>query len=79
MGWAVLYGVAGVLIAAIGVVIVIFSRPITRFLQIHYGRTWGEWLARLIAIWTTVAGAVALFLFGVLMLMVALFDGVSFR
>jgi hypothetical protein len=59
-------------ILAVAALVWIFTRPITRFLQIHYSRIYGDGFARLISVWTTRAFALAVTLLGSLMLIFSL-------
>lgn len=49
--------VFAVVLLVVATLVWIFKRSITRFLEIHYSRIYGEGFARLISVWTTRAFA----------------------
>ena len=74
---AVWFGTFGAVIVIFSATLIVLHRPATRFLQIQYARTYGEGFARLISVWTTLAFAIVLFVFGGSILILAI-DGVGF-
>jgi hypothetical protein len=68
------FGIFGVVVAVAGVTILVLRKPITQFLQIDYGRRYGDGFARLISVWSTLVFAVLVFALGAAMLIGAVLD-----
>ena len=71
------FGTFGAVIVIFSAALIVLHRPATRFLRVQYGRTYGEGFARLISVWTTLAFAIGLFVFGGTILVLAI-NGLGF-